>query len=78
MGAGTPDAALIDAAASPARRRPSCPRFLKREQLMIRVQPATPATSATDGEPDDLAMRVIEIGLAVLAAVAAGVLALVR
>jgi hypothetical protein len=42
---------------------------------MIRVQPATPAT---DEEPDDLAMRLVEIGLAVLAAIAAGVLALVR
>ena len=42
---------------------------------MIRVQPATPAT---DDEPDDLAMRLMEIGLAILAALAAGVLALLR
>jgi hypothetical protein len=43
---------------------------------MIRVQPATQATS--NDEPDDLAMRLVEIGLAILAVVAAGVLALVR
>jgi hypothetical protein len=51
------------------------PGYLTREQQMIRVQPATPAT---DDEPDDLAMRLVEIGLAVLAAIAAGVLALAR
>lgn len=41
---------------------------------MIRVHPAT----ATDDEPDDRAMRVIEVGLALFAIVAAGVLALLR
>jgi hypothetical protein len=41
---------------------------------MIRVHPAT----ATDDEPDDLAMRVVEVGLALVANVAAGLLALLR
>jgi hypothetical protein len=44
------------------------------ERPMIRVQPAT----ATDDEPDDRAMRVVEVGLALLAIVAAGILALLR
>ena len=42
---------------------------------MIRVHRATPAP---EGEPDDLAMRFVEIGLAILAIAAAGVLALIR
>jgi hypothetical protein len=44
---------------------------------MIRVHRATPAP-APEGEPDDLAMRFVEIGLAILAIAAAGVLALIR
>jgi hypothetical protein len=44
------------------------------ETPMIRVQPAT----ADDDVPDDLAMRLIEVGLAILALVAAGILTLVR
>jgi hypothetical protein len=42
---------------------------------MIRVQPAT---VADDDVPDDPAMRLIEVGLAILAIVAAGILALTR
>ena len=42
---------------------------------MIRVHRATPAP---DGEPDVLAMRFVESGLAILAIAAAGVLALIR
>ena len=41
---------------------------------MTRVQP----TIATDDEPDDRAMRVVEVGLALFAIVAAGILALLR
>jgi len=41
---------------------------------MIRVHPAT----ATDDEPDDIAMRVVEVALALFAIVAAGILALLR
>jgi hypothetical protein len=42
---------------------------------MIRVQPAAPVA---DDEPDDRAMRVVEIGLALLAVAAAALLALLR
>jgi hypothetical protein len=42
---------------------------------MIRVHPA----SATDDDvPHDLAMRFIEVGLAIIAIAAAGILALIR
>lgn len=41
---------------------------------MIQVHPAT----ATDNEPDDRVMRVVEVGLALFAIVAAGILALLR
>jgi hypothetical protein len=41
---------------------------------MIRIHPAT----ADDDMPDDPAMRVIEVGLAILAIVTAGILALIR
>jgi hypothetical protein len=39
---------------------------------------AHPATAADDAEPTDLAMRLVEIGLAILAIAAAGILALFR
>ena len=42
---------------------------------MIRVHPAT---AADDDMPEDRAMRVVEVGLAILALVAAGILALIR
>ena len=42
---------------------------------MIRVQPAT---VAEDGVPQDRAMRLVEVGLAILAIAAAGILALIR
>ncbi|HET9347083.1 MAG TPA: hypothetical protein VFO05_15430 [Candidatus Limnocylindrales bacterium] len=42
---------------------------------MIRVHPAT---AADDDMPKDRAMRFVEVGLAILAMAAAGVLALVR
>lgn len=42
---------------------------------MIRVRPATPQAG---DDPNDLAMRFVEIGLAVLAIIAAAVLALAR
>jgi hypothetical protein len=48
---------------------------------MIRVQratPARPATTPSDDVPDDPVMRLVEIGLAVLAVAAALVLALLR
>jgi hypothetical protein len=41
---------------------------------MIRVHPAT----AADDVPEDPAMRLIEVGLAILAIVAAGILAFIR
>lgn len=42
---------------------------------MIRVHPAT----GTDNDvPHDLAMRFIEVGLAIIAIAAAGILALIR
>jgi hypothetical protein len=42
---------------------------------MIRVHPAT---AADNDMPEDRAMRFVEIGLAILALAAAGILALVR
>jgi hypothetical protein len=42
---------------------------------MIRIHPAT---AADDDVPADRAMRTIEVGLAILAFAAAGILALVR
>ena len=42
---------------------------------MIRVHPAT---AAEDDLPEDRAMRLVEVGLAILAFAAAGVLALIR
>jgi hypothetical protein len=40
--------------------------------------PVQPAASVADDEPDDIAMRVVEIGLALLAVAAAALLALLR
>jgi hypothetical protein len=42
---------------------------------MIRVHPAT---AADDDIPQDRAMRLVEVGLAILALAAAGILALIR
>jgi hypothetical protein len=42
---------------------------------MIRVRPAT---AADDDIPQDRAMRLVEVGLAILALAAAGILALIR
>jgi hypothetical protein len=77
MAAAVSDSPVIDAVSTPARRRPSTtndPR-LERAAIMIRVHSAT---AAEDDAPDDPAMRLIEVGLAILAIVAAGILALTR
>jgi hypothetical protein len=42
---------------------------------MIRIRPAAPAD---DDIPDDLAMRLIEVGLALMAFAAAAILTLIR
>ena len=42
---------------------------------MISAQPATPAT---EDDPDDPVMRLVEVGVALLAVIAAGILALLR
>jgi hypothetical protein len=47
----------------------------KTESSMIRGHPGT---ATDDDAPHDLAMRFIEVGLAIVAIVAAGILALIR
>jgi len=47
------------------------------ERQMIRAHPAT-AANETDDPPADRTMRIVEVGLAILALAAAGILALYR
>ena len=61
------------ASATPARRRDEPPEGPDSDGASN--DPSQPAT-ATDDEPDDRAMRVVEVGLALFAIVAAGILAL--
>jgi len=69
--------------ASPARWRVHTCQLINVEGLirtelaMIRVHPV-PGTATDDDVPQDQAMRLIEVGLAILAIAAAGILALVR
>jgi hypothetical protein len=64
------DAACIPGAASIAVSGVSC----SDGDTMIRVHPAP----ADDDVPDDPAMRLIEVGIAILALIAAGILTLIR
>jgi hypothetical protein len=72
MGVATPHAPLIDAA--PYTGAASTNRQPHEGRHMIRVDRATPAENV----PEDPAMRLIEVGLAILAIVAAGILAFIR
>lgn len=71
---GGPMLRLIDAALTGAPST-KCRRAAYEGNEMLRIQPAS---AEREDAPDDRAMHIIEVGLAIVAIVAAGILALLR